>query len=201
MSAWYKSWLNKFVHLIYSLDVIMETYPALESNAYRWFDNLNEKEIANDHSLIKRTSSPESNCEGSDSKRRVTLCTLSPVARKIPMRPLSPPFPEPMDVEESDSNLLPHQQCIKDFRLYLIYRLSSPLLLSSVIESGHLTSEEKQKLQCRPGPRCQMRKLLDIVAHRKDRILFDVLIDVFREKGFTVVYNAMQKRADNHCEM
>ena len=95
----------------------------------------------------------------------------------------------------------PHQQCIKGFRLYLINRLSSPLLLSSIIESGHLTSEEKQTLQCRPGPRCQMRKLLDIVAYGKDRILFDVLIDVFREKGFTVVYSAMQKRVDSLCEM
>ena len=101
-------------------------------------------------------------------------------------------LPEPMDMEERDPQLLPHQQCVQDFRVYLIYWLKSPGLLSSVINSGCLSLNEEEIL-CKVEVRCQMWKLMDILAYREDRMLFDVFLILIREMGFSSVYDAMYK--------
>ena len=174
----------------------METYPILESNSHRNSDNLNEIEIPTEHFLLKKLYVPQNSYEVKDSKkRRVRFRALSPVvAGKKLMRSPSPPLPEPMDVEESDAKLSPHQECVKDFRVYLIYKIRSPLLLSSIIDSGCLSSIEKEELHCKPGVRCKMRKLLDILLYRKDRMLFNVFMDALRKMGFSSVHDAMHKR-------
>ena len=46
-----------------------------------------------------------------------------------------------------------------------------------------------------------MRKLVDILAYRQDKMLFDVFLNVISEMGFSSVYDAMQKRVHEHCEM
>ena len=100
------------------------------------------------------------NCYGETvSKRRRAL---SPIARNIRLR--SPPFlPGPLFMEERDPRLLPHQLCVKDFRVFLLYSLSSQELLSSVINSGCLSSNEKEEILCKVGVRCW-----DCIAYVKD---------------------------------
>ena len=170
----------------------METSPTLETIA----------EKPNQYLLFKKMAAPQNCYEVNDSKRRRVTCrALSPIARNIHLR--SPPLlPGPMYMDERDPQLLPHQLCVKDFRIYLLYRLSSPGLLSSVINSGCLSLNEKEEILCKVGVRSQMRKLMDILAYRQDKMLFDVFLNVIREMGFSSVYDAMQKRVHEHnCEL
>ena len=46
-----------------------------------------------------------------------------------------------------------------------------------------------------------MQKLMDILANRQDKMLFDVFLNVIREMRFLSVYEAMQKRVHEHCEL